>query len=312
MNFILPASNKPRSLLTAILGFCLFVLLLFWQDIPSRIESGKKAQSAIQKLDAMRRPMLAIKTLENQYMRTLDSRRALSELNHFNEQAQNIIESYLEIAQYNPELFILVKSFVSSYTEWINKQRWMFQHLGHTDSISPHEIKHYADADQWLLDALSVLSSGEVPLHRDIHDGQQAENTAQVAAIALVVYLFLIIILFQRQSARQLAAREQDLEITLLSIGDAVISTDIHGRVTRMNNVASKLTGYSFTQAKGRQLSDIFVIEHASTGKPVSNPVAEVLEKGQVVGLANHTVLISQDGSRYQIADSAAPIKTEK
>ncbi|MFW6268510.1 MAG: PAS domain S-box protein [Bacillota bacterium] len=101
----------------------------------------------------------------------------------------------------------------------------------------------------------------------------------------------------------------QKLATTLQSIGDGVIATDLEGKITRMNPVAEKLTGWEFTKAKGRQLREIFKIKSAKTGEPVKNPVSKVLENGKIVGMANDTTLIARDGTERQISDSAAPIR---
>jgi len=102
---------------------------------------------------------------------------------------------------------------------------------------------------------------------------------------------------------------EENLRATLNSIGDAVIATDTSGLITRMNPVAEKLTGWNIEEARGHSLTEVFNIIHAYTGMPSPNPVDKVLESGQVVGMANHTMLISKDGTRYQIADSGSPIR---
>ena len=112
-----------------------------------------------------------------------------------------------------------------------------------------------------------------------------------------------------RQRTGELFEREEDLTITLRSIGDALIATDNTGRVTRMNPVAEHLTGWSLAEATGKPLADIFHIINAQTRVPVENPTAKVLASGQTVGLANHTALIARDGTVRQIADSAAPIR---
>ncbi len=101
----------------------------------------------------------------------------------------------------------------------------------------------------------------------------------------------------------------EELTITLDSIGDAVVATDPAGRITRMNPVAEQLTGWSLTDARGKPLEEVFRIYNARTGEPVDNPVQRVLTEGKTVGLANHTCLVSRDGTRLQIADSAAPIR---
>ena len=115
--------------------------------------------------------------------------------------------------------------------------------------------------------------------------------------------------LLVKKRSRELAERENDLFITLESIGDAVIATDLEGRITRMNPVAQRLTGWLLSDALGVHLATVFKAVNFSTGKPVICPVYEVLEKEEVIELANDTTLIARDGTERQIADSAAPIR---
>ncbi|MFQ5435840.1 MAG: PAS domain S-box protein, partial [Anaerolineae bacterium] len=108
---------------------------------------------------------------------------------------------------------------------------------------------------------------------------------------------------------RQLAEAHERLDVTLRSIGDAVIATDIQGNVTLINLVAEHLTGWKEAEAQGRPLAEIFPIINEQTRREVENPVTQVLNKGVVVGLANHTLLIARDGAERPIADSGAPIR---
>ncbi len=107
-------------------------------------------------------------------------------------------------------------------------------------------------------------------------------------------------------------AQKKLFETTLYSIGDAVITTDIKGRVMQMNPVAEELTGWKESEARTNFLKDIFVIINEESRAPVENPVEIVIKEGKTVGLANHTILISKTGKEIPIADSGAPIKTEK
>jgi len=115
----------------------------------------------------------------------------------------------------------------------------------------------------------------------------------------------------RKTSEEKLKRNEENLLTTLNSIGDAVIATDLEGRVVRMNPIAEKLTGWRFAESCQKPLSDIFRIIHAHTRKSAENPVAKVLSTNNIVGLANHTVLISRSGKEYHIADSGAPIRSE-
>ena len=123
----------------------------------------------------------------------------------------------------------------------------------------------------------------------------------------LLVLCFLVIKLRRTGAAFQMQRNE--LFITLSSIGDGVISTDTDGRIVFMNRVAEKLTGWPLSEVRGKEIDQAFPIHNVYTGEVVSNPVFHVLKTGRIVELANHTVLVSHDGTEYHIADSAAPIK---
>jgi len=117
------------------------------------------------------------------------------------------------------------------------------------------------------------------------------------------------LLLTLRQREDTLKESEENLAVTLHSIGDAVIATDTVGRVTRMNPMAERLCGWMLADALGRPLSEVFRVFNADTREPAVNPVQSVIARGLVVSLANHTVLLAKDGQKYQIADSAAPIR---
>jgi PAS domain S-box-containing protein len=116
----------------------------------------------------------------------------------------------------------------------------------------------------------------------------------------------------RRQAMHSLQQSEESLRITLSSIGDGMIATDMTGCITRMNEVAERMTGWALPQSLGRPLEEIFHIINAFSRKKVTNPVNLVLQHGKIVGLANHTVLIDKNGGELQIADTAAPILNDK
>ncbi|MEW6584639.1 MAG: PAS domain S-box protein [Nitrospirota bacterium] len=118
--------------------------------------------------------------------------------------------------------------------------------------------------------------------------------------------------LYKHRMERELKAREKWLATTLRSIGDAVIATDEKGLITFINPVAEELMGWKLEEVRQRNLTEVLNIVNRDTRKPVENPVTRVILEGNVVGLANHTVLISRDGREIPINDSAAPIKDEK
>jgi len=112
-----------------------------------------------------------------------------------------------------------------------------------------------------------------------------------------------------RQRVEESYAREQWLNTTLRSIGDAVIACDTGGNVVFMNLIAEKLTGWREDEAKGLSLHTVFPIFNEDTRAAVENPVDKVRRLGTVVGLANHTFLVSKGGTEVCIDDSGAPIR---
>ena len=113
----------------------------------------------------------------------------------------------------------------------------------------------------------------------------------------------------RKQAEEELRVSEENLAITLQSIGDAVIATDAAGRITRMNPTAERLTNWTALEAMNRPLAEVFHIINTQTREAAVNPVQLVKQTGEIVGLANHTALVSRDGREYQIFDSAAPIR---
>lgn len=113
-------------------------------------------------------------------------------------------------------------------------------------------------------------------------------------------------------SEQALLQEREWLRVTLASIGDAVITTDTDSKITFLNPVAESLTGWSLAESQGRSLTDVFHIVNEDTRKQVESPTVRALREGVVVGLANHTLLISKDGTEHPIDDSAAPIRNAK
>lgn len=111
-------------------------------------------------------------------------------------------------------------------------------------------------------------------------------------------------------AARNALAEEKELlATTLSSIGDAVIATDAKAAITFLNPVAEKLTGWSLAEAVGMPLVDVFRIVNETTRSEVDNPAIRAMREGVIVGLANHTVLMSRTGAECAIDDSGAPIR---
>jgi two-component system, cell cycle sensor histidine kinase and response regulator CckA len=186
------------------------------------------------------------------------------------------------------------------------------------------------DQGKQTMDELRALASRIVELQmpqfeadraRAQRHGYQTRILVQAGAVVLALLLWFatrrINRLVRAQEAliddldatREREARDRSaLATTLRSIGDAVITTDAGGRIVFVNPIAEELTGWTNAEAEGRLLPEVFRVEDEVTRRPAEDLAARVLREGVVMGLANHTVLITKDGREIPIDDSAAPI----
>ncbi|MFA9441189.1 ATP-binding protein [Uliginosibacterium sp. sgz301328] len=143
-------------------------------------------------------------------------------------------------------------------------------------------------------------------------DGEAAAGLAAFFITGLAVALLAVAQARARAKISVLHEREQVqrewLEVTLQSIGDAVIATDGGGKVRFLNPTAETLTGWTADDARGRALEEVFEIVNEDTREPALSPHQRVLRSGAIVGLSNHTLLVARDGTETPIGDSAAPI----
>jgi PAS domain S-box-containing protein len=138
-----------------------------------------------------------------------------------------------------------------------------------------------------------------------------ASLAALLGTIALAYFILRERNLRERH-AHELRVSEEWFRTTLGSIGDAVIATDRSGNVTFLNAQAEKLVGAKFVEARGKSIGEVFPIFSELTGDAAEDPVKKVMDRGAIVGLANHTVLKKSDGSLIPIEDSAAPIRDDR
>ena len=148
---------------------------------------------------------------------------------------------------------------------------------------------------------------------------QSSKNTSAASLILLilltVIVLIIAVIISWRISRKlvnyqiKLHEEQEQLKITLDSIGDGVITTDTKRNVVKLNKVAEELTGWKTDEAFGKPFSEVFIINNAKTSEKAKDPVEEVLATDSICSLENHTTLTSKDAIVRHIADSAAPIK---
>lgn len=135
---------------------------------------------------------------------------------------------------------------------------------------------------------------------------------------ALFIFLFFGtgIVLFynsrQKNIFNTLAQAQEEFRTTLYSIGDAVITTDSRGRIKNLNKMAEYLTGWKESEAIGKKIDKIFNLINEETRKKVKSPFDKIIQQGKIIGLANHTILITRQGIEIPISDSGAPIRDKK
>lgn len=171
--------------------------------------------------------------------------------------------------------------------------------------LIPPELQH----EEALI--LSRIRSGEVIKHYETYrrrkDGQLLDISLTISPIYDASGTIVGVSKIARDVSNQ--KREQEkFRVTLSSIGDAVISTDVNGRIVFMNTIAQCLTCWSDVEALGRPIEEIFRILSQTTRQPVDSPVAAVLRTGSRMGLASQTILLDRQNRERPIDDSAAPI----
>jgi len=157
-----------------------------------------------------------------------------------------------------------------------------------------------------------LLATREVESRVSERTTRATFSGATVAGLILLVIVHMVIlrsIAERRRFADDLQKREEWLSTTLRSIGDAVIATDSSGAILFMNGVAEQLTGWTQKDAAGKNAKSVFIIVNETTRDTVTSPIDQVVEENRIVSLANHTILLSKDGTESYIDDSGAPIR---
>ena len=169
----------------------------------------------------------------------------------------------------------------------------------------------------WILE--SLIDTYIFNLYNDFLSAMFTTDANEVWLRLFIVSSFMVfsvisqkIIIKQKVTQKKLKESEELYFTTLKSIGDAVITTDLNGNVSFLNEVAAILTGWTLRESLGKPVTKIFKIVNEQTHKPIENPIARVLKEGIIVGIGNHSVLITKDEKEIPIDDSGAPIKDDK
>ncbi len=118
--------------------------------------------------------------------------------------------------------------------------------------------------------------------------------------------------LHKHATQQQIAENEKWLDNVLTSIGDGVITTDIHEAVTFLNPVAESLTGWMLDEAIGLPYDKVFNIVYAKTKCAVESPIRRAIQSGDAIRFSADVLLIKRDGEAISIDDSAAPIRDKQ
>lgn len=179
---------------------------------------------------------------------------------------------------------------------------------------------HYPmSGDAWMASAttavgsiLAIVDASSEAMGEKIRQlvTRSSQQLALYLAIAGMAFALALVAMARvRRTADALFHEKELAEVTLHSIGDAVITTDAQGHVDYMNPIAETLTGWGVTEAKGRPLEEVFHIINGVTREAQANPVEKCLKENRIIGLENNTVLISRDGMERVVEDSAAPVR---
>lgn len=219
-----------------------------------------------------------------------------------------------------------LETLTSQYEGWLARAKRMIakEPTLHRNPRVSQQNKTMMDAIRTTAHDMLVAEESEGGVFLKEAPNIQRTDFISVLAAALVIGLAVAMFTRQRlrtvsrsydatlvklaQNTREAHESRQRFKTTLESIGDGVIACDISGHVQFLNAVAVGLTGWMADDAIGKPLSEVFHIVNENTREPAENPVEQVRRLKKVVGLANHTLLISRQSKEFLVDDSAAPI----
>jgi PAS domain S-box-containing protein len=233
------------------------------------------------------------------------------------------IEMLRRLVSDNPDQIARLNNIEKTGDEWLEMARSAIANSKKIGAaVSPGALNHHGKA---LMDNIrneidGLITADQTLKRTRIEKAQDTSNIAISIGIGLGIVLFSLLLFWARRMLRRLSRQYETVlddsirsrewfQTTLTSIGDAVIVVDKEAKIEFLNPIAETLTGWSRQEANGRPMSEVFRIINEKTRVAAFNPVERVLNEGIIVGLANHTVLISKNGKEYPIEDSAAPVR---
>jgi diguanylate cyclase (GGDEF)-like protein/PAS domain S-box-containing protein len=198
--------------------------------------------------------------------------------------------------------------FNRGYREWFGQARAIAIGMTIRELIGAEAYERARPYIQRCLSGENVLFENYLPAHDKPRLGLVNYVPRFNAGVVDGFYILALDLTAQREAEDQLFQEKERLAVTLQSIGDGVITTDVDGKITYMNPLAEALTGWRNAEAAARPLSEVFSLIDAQTKQRAPDPVMLALATNAASGLALNTVLVRADGSALPIEDSAAPI----
>lgn len=239
-----------------------------------------------------------------------------------------MLDKLLQLSRQNPAQIQRLDTIRASYREWA-ENAWQEMEVRRKGNDYQTEFNHAhgkAVMDRMRGEIADFEQEETTMRSRWVENVKRSTLLVKGIVLGLTIVLGVLLAISTRRQMRNLlhnytrsleliftqadALRksEESFATTLASIGDAVISTDTDGKVVFLNPVAEHLTGWTYANALGKDAKEIFHILNMKTREIVASPLEQVQREGTVVGLANHSILLSRDGHEIPIDDSAAPI----
>ncbi len=310
------------SVFGVVIGVIVFFVLIFALSLPSKVRRGDAAHEAIQMLDAMRRPFLKIKDAETRLLKSGDVKVSSLLLEKGIERADSMIERYLVLASYNPEVLKPVEELKTVYRDWVFAERHLFDHVSEVKASKSvetlpngHFLENLNNASIGFLKTMDSLGDSEGPIHEDIDLGRSAVHT--LLGLSALFFLYVIGILFYYQSRRIQAlkrmhneleehtrVREQaEEELTSLgrivdhSVNEVYIFDAQTLKFIMVNDGARKNLGFSMEEMRNLTPVDIKP-EHT---EEEFSALIEPLRDGDTEDVRFTTVHRRKDGARYPV-----------
>jgi two-component system cell cycle sensor histidine kinase/response regulator CckA len=181
------------------------------------------------------------------------------------------------------------------------------------DLLNPNDVEVFHQHTQSLLSGSAKAPRFEMRYIRKngsfIWSDTSIDLVCDIDKRPLYFVIMVLDISDKRAAEELLLAEREKLSVTLQSIGDGVISTDLDGRITFINDVARELTGSRMNDDIGNPIQEVFQIVDKETRKSLTNPIEKAIELNRITGLEPHTILISKNGREIDIQDSCSPIR---